>query len=56
MINILLCGNNKVFDGMLTELISMTSKTKEAIKCYIFTAKLNKNYKSNDKSSNTFTN
>ena len=40
MINILLCGNNKVFDGMLTELISMTNKTKEAIKCYIFTAKL----------------
>ena len=40
MINVLLCGNNKVFDGMLTELISMTNKTNEAIKCYIFTAEL----------------
>ncbi len=37
MINILLCGNNKVFDGALTELISITNKTKEAINCYIFT-------------------
>lgn len=40
MINILLCGNGKVFDGALTELISMTNKTKEAINCYIFTANL----------------
>ena len=40
MINVLLCGNSKVFDGMLTELISMTNKTKEAIRCYIFTAEL----------------
>ncbi len=37
MINILLCGNEKVFDGALTELISITNKTKETIKCYIFT-------------------
>ena len=37
MINILLCGNEKVFDGALTELISITNKTKESIKCYIFT-------------------
>lgn len=37
MINILLCGNKKVFDGALTELISITNRTKEAIKCYIFT-------------------
>lgn len=37
MINILLCGNQKVFDGALTELISITNKTKETIKCYIFT-------------------
>ena len=35
--NILLCGNEKVFDGALTQLISMTNKTAEAIKCYIFT-------------------
>ena len=40
MINVLLCGNNKVFDGMLTELISMTNKTNEQIRCFIFTAEL----------------
>ena len=40
MINLLLCGNEKVFDGALTELISITNRTKEAIKCYIFTAEL----------------
>ena len=37
MVNILLCGNSKVFDGALTELISITNRTKEAINCYIFT-------------------
>lgn len=37
MINLLLCGNKKVFDGALTELISITNKTKETINCYIFT-------------------
>lgn len=37
MINILLCGNSKVFDGALTELISITNRTKEVINCYIFT-------------------
>ena len=37
MVNILLCGNYKVFDGALTQLISITNKTKEAINCYIFT-------------------
>lgn len=37
MINLLLCGNERVFDGALTELISITNKTKEAINCYIFT-------------------
>ena len=37
MINLLLCGNKKVFDGALTELISITNKTKETITCYIFT-------------------
>ncbi len=36
--NILLCGNEKVFDGALTQLISITNKTKEAINVYIFTA------------------
>ena len=37
MVNILLCGNRKVFDGALTQLISMTNRTKEDITCYIFT-------------------
>ena len=37
MINLLLCGNNKVFDGALTELISITNTTKESINCYILT-------------------
>ena len=40
MINLLLCGNGKVFDGALTELISITNKTKEDINCYIYTANL----------------
>ena len=40
MINILLCGNKKVFDGALTELISITNKTKESVSCYIFTMDL----------------
>lgn len=40
MINILLCGNKKVFDGALTELISITNKTKEVINCYIYTMSL----------------
>lgn len=38
--NILLSGNEKVFDGALTELISITNKTKENINCYIFTMEL----------------
>ena len=37
MINILFAGNKKVFDGALTELISICNRTKEAITCYIFT-------------------
>lgn len=37
MVNLLLCGNKKVFDGALTQLISMTNRTKEDINCYIFT-------------------
>lgn len=36
--NILLCGNGKVFDGALTELISITKRTKEVVNVYIFTA------------------
>lgn len=37
MVNLLLSGNKKVFDGALTELISITNNTKETINCYIFT-------------------
>ena len=37
MINILLFGNRKVFDGALSELISITNRTAESINCYIFT-------------------
>ena len=40
MINILLSGNNKVFDGALSELISITRKTRETVTCYILTMDL----------------
>ena len=40
MMNILLCGNKKVFDGALSELISITNKTNEPINCYIYTMHL----------------
>ena len=40
--NILLCGNQKVFDGALTELLSITNKTKETVNCYIFTMDLSR--------------
>lgn len=40
MINLLLCGNGKVFDGALTQLISMTNRTSEAVRCYIMTMDL----------------
>ncbi len=40
MINILLCGNEKVFDGALTQLISMTNRTKETIHVYLMTMNL----------------
>lgn len=42
MVNILLCGNKGVFDGALTELISITNRTKEPINCYIFTMDLSR--------------
>ena len=47
MVNILLCGNKSVFDGALTQLISMTNRTTEPITCYIFTmdvSRLNPKY------------
>ena len=31
MINLLLCGNKKVFDGALTQLISITNRTNEVV-------------------------
>ena len=37
MINLLLCGNKKVFDGVLTQAISILNRTKEPLNCYIFT-------------------
>lgn len=37
MVNILLCGNSRVFDGALSELISIANRTEEPINCYIFT-------------------
>ena len=40
--NILLCGNGKVFDGALTELISITNRTESNITCYIFTMNLSR--------------
>lgn len=40
MINLLLCGNRKVFDGALTQLISMTNRTQEAVHAYIMTMDL----------------
>lgn len=40
MVNLLLCGNRRVFDGALTLLISMTNRTQESIHCYIMTMNL----------------
>ena len=40
MINLFLCGNKKVFDGALSELISITNRTKEPVNCYIYTMNL----------------
>jgi len=37
MINLLLCGNKKVFDGALTQLLSMANRTEEAIHVYLMT-------------------
>lgn len=40
MINVLLCGNRRVFDGALTQLISMANRTAEPIHVYLMTMKL----------------
>ncbi len=40
MVNLLLCGNKRVFDGALTLLLSMTNRTRETVRCYIMTMDL----------------
>lgn len=40
MINILFAGNKTVFDGALSEIISITNKTKEPVNCIILTMDL----------------
>lgn len=47
MINLMLCGNDKVFDGMLISLLSITKHTKETLKVYLLTMglqEMNENY------------
>ena len=40
MINILLCGNKRVFDGALTQLISMTNRTRVTVHVFVMTMNL----------------
>lgn len=40
MVNVLLSGNEKVFDGVLTQLISMTNRTRETIHVFVMTMEL----------------
>ena len=40
MINLMLCGNYKVFDGMLITLLSIAKNTKEALNVYVITMDL----------------
>ena len=40
MVNLLLCGNEKVFDGALTQLLSMTNRSKESIHVFLMTMNL----------------
>lgn len=40
MINLLFCGNDKVFDGLMISLLSASKKTKEAITAYVLTMDL----------------
>jgi lipopolysaccharide biosynthesis glycosyltransferase len=47
MINILYCGNEKVFDGIITTTLSIVNRTKEDLNIYVFTmdvSHLNENY------------
>lgn len=40
MINLLFCGNDKVFDGLMISLLSASKKTKETITAYVLTMDL----------------
>ena len=40
MINLMFCGNDKVFDGMLISLISISKQTEEALNVYLMTMDL----------------
>jgi len=40
VVNILLCGNRRVFDGALAQMISMTNRTKEIIHVFLMTMDL----------------
>ena len=40
MINLMLCGNDKVFDGMLITLLSISKHTDEALNVYLMTMDL----------------
>ena len=40
MINLLFCGNDKVFDGLLISLLSASKNTKETIRAYVLTMDL----------------
>lgn len=43
MINLMLCGNDKVFDGMLLTLLSIRKHTQEELNVYILTMNLTRN-------------
>ena len=40
MVHLLLCGNEKVFDGALTLLISMMNRTEETVRVFLMTMDL----------------
>ncbi len=52
MINLMFCGNSKVFDGMIISLLSIVKYTKEALNVFILTmdlSSINENYTPVDK-------
>lgn len=53
MINLMFCGNDKVLDGMIISLLSITKHTNEALNVFILTMgleEMNENYKAINKS------